>query len=215
MSRLNVRKKLLTLIMTVMIFSMCLPIHADSIACAIQDVRIIAVDPIGDEVVLKNITDSSVDMTGWFWCRRRSYVLVSSTGPSTLAAGTIGTYSFSLNDISSDVGLYINSAFGSSSSMVDFMMYSSNGSIPSPNRVTVASGKTPKLWPNNTELIDFDFPIVRQDICGNSNDVGADQWCGNGDCFNACTLEGDLNCDNKVDINDFSILAANWLSGTH
>jgi len=105
----------------------------------------------GDEgtVVLRNLSDATVTMDGWFICQRPSYWAIPSTtlepgGEVTLHAGA-GTDDAAnvfadggfggLNGSQGEIGLYNSASFGSSDAIVSFVAW--NGST---GRATEARG---------------------------------------------------------------------------
>ncbi|MEM7551285.1 MAG: spondin domain-containing protein [Bacteroidota bacterium] len=100
-------------------------------------VRLVTIDPINDEVTIQNFGTDPIDISGYRMCSRFSYSsnlteLGSAQLDFMLEENETVTFSWNMNDNSSDVGLYLPSsgtaAFSDATQMVDFMQYNgSNG----------------------------------------------------------------------------------------
>ncbi|MDX1477873.1 MAG: lamin tail domain-containing protein [Saprospiraceae bacterium] len=109
-----------------------------------------------ERVKLTNTTGASVNVTNWWFCARISYRQLSSATVTVVngslnipAAGSV-TLEFTtpyLNNISSDLGLYTNSSFGSCGSMVDFVQWGGSFDFPA-GRENVAVEAC--LWEDET-----------------------------------------------------------------
>ncbi|MCH8329907.1 MAG: hypothetical protein IH946_00760 [Bacteroidetes bacterium] len=95
-------------------------------------VRLTVVDPVLDEITIHNYGSSTENINSWWLCARFSYVQLSGitvqSGSLSLAAGADVTVSgFSLNNTSSDLGLYNSSSFTSTTAMQDFVQWGGGG----------------------------------------------------------------------------------------
>jgi len=90
-------------------------------------IRILEVDPGNNRITIKNFGGSTVDISSYRLCARFVYTtnLTSSleSGNLNLAAGETVILSWPLNDVSSDLGIYLTSSFASASAMVDFTQW--------------------------------------------------------------------------------------------
>ena len=98
---------------------------------------------VGNQLIeIKNIGDATADIGGWWFCNRFAYiqlpsgVTIPSGGIIVIHVGSSGTNTStdiflssmgSLNASASDVSLYINGTFSSSSSIRDFVQWGSGG----------------------------------------------------------------------------------------
>ncbi|MEM9074947.1 MAG: lamin tail domain-containing protein [Myxococcota bacterium] len=122
------------------------------------------VDPIDDTVVLTNLTDSDIDMTTWQWCRRRSYSRINAVLP----ARTSMRFDLTLDDGSSDVGVYSCTPFGDETCLRAYVQYGGNGF-----RGRQAEADRAGLWPSG------DF--VEIPMCGGNQAIVAIGDVGNSD----------------------------------
>ncbi len=106
-------------------------------AIAPAQVRITEVNVQQQRVELTNFGQTTVSLTTWQWCRRFVY---SAVGGS-IAPGETRQFSVSMDQTSSDIGLYRSSLFGSSTDMEDFVQYGAAGI----GRESVAVAKG--IWP--------------------------------------------------------------------
>ena len=99
-----------------------------------------------DQIELKNTGSSMVDVSNWWLCYRFVYRQLSAanitvTGNTLMQPGDIITISgtgLSLDNVSSDLGIYNSSSFGSSTAMQDFVQWGAGGIGREP--VAVAKG---------------------------------------------------------------------------
>ena len=93
----------------------------------------------GDHVTITNNTDAEISLEGWWLCNRPDYAPLSGT----LAAGeSVDVSSGALGGLGVDggeIGLYLESSFGDSSAMFDYVAWGSGGGRES---VAVGAG----LW---------------------------------------------------------------------
>ncbi len=117
-----------------------LPLLVEPSQSGVEDLRITRVDPIGNQVIVTNtgpgFTATSIPQL----CRRPTYIGL----PTTWAAGESRTVNVSLGDTSSEVWVYRDSNFESSSSIIHGLVYGSNP--PSLNRISVAVAAG--IWPS-------------------------------------------------------------------
>lgn len=95
-------------------------------------VRIASVDPTTDIVSFKNYGNSTVDITQWWVCARFVYtcidvMTIENGNPILLPGETVTVSGFSLNNTSSDLGLFDSPAFSSTTAIQDFMQYGAGG----------------------------------------------------------------------------------------
>ena len=98
-------------------------------------IRITAVDPISNTIVITNVTTSTVDISNYRMCSLFSYTSSLDNGttillgnPAALAAGNTLVLQWPINDNAADVAIYLPSgSFGDPAAMVDFMQYGSSG----------------------------------------------------------------------------------------
>ena len=117
----------------------------DATADGASNVRLIAVDPTNDKVTLKNFGTASQDISGYFFCLRKVYPSVAgstaTTGNLILAPNEEIEFTVSINDTSSDVGLYINnSGFANSDNLQEFMQFGEDVDTSGREDVAVAAG---------------------------------------------------------------------------
>ena len=109
----------------------------------------------GNWVELKNTANAPIDISNWWLCDRPAYSLVSSlvvlSGSTTIPGDSFVVVQWApISAAVGELGLYINSSFGSSNAVRDYTQY---GGITSPTRapVAVAAG----VWGATTEFISF------------------------------------------------------------
>ena len=97
-------------------------------------VRILQVDPQTDEIAIKNFGTAMEDISAYRLCSRFQYTqnltsaVTTISGSPMLMGGDTLVVSWSIDDVSADVGLYLGTgSFGSSDAMVDFMQYGAEG----------------------------------------------------------------------------------------
>lgn len=106
---------------------------------ASAQVRITEVNLQAQRVELTNFGTSSVNLATWQWCRRFVYSAVGGT----IAAGETRQFTVSMNQTSSDLGIYRSSLFGSASDMEDYLQWGASFSAAGREGVAVAKG----IWP--------------------------------------------------------------------
>ncbi len=132
-------------------------------------VRIAKLDPATNTVTLKNFGNTTVPISGYWFCNFPSYAQVSNmTSTASLAAGeeVVITSSINFNVADGEFGLYNTNSFGSSSAMEDYMQWGSAGH----QREGVAVNKG--IWTANT-FIDLEAPFA---YSGDGSQNGADNW---------------------------------------
>ncbi len=140
----------------------------------IANVRIISVDPINNSVRIKNFGTGTRDVSGYFFCIRRVYTVLSESGlaPSgdlILDAGEELEFSITIEDGSSDVALYNRGgAFANADAIVDFMQFGDD--VDGLGREEVAV--TANLWTED----DFVNGVGPYTYTGDGSANGADQW---------------------------------------
>lgn len=106
------------------------------LACFIHkidaQVRIVSVDPSTDVISFKNYGNTTIDITNWWVCARFVYtcidvMTIENGNPILLPGETVTVSGFSLNNTSSDLGLFDSPAFSSTTAMQDFMQYGAGG----------------------------------------------------------------------------------------
>ncbi|MDH5412996.1 MAG: T9SS type A sorting domain-containing protein [Flavobacteriaceae bacterium] len=96
-----------------------------------SQVRIIKVDPFTDEVTIHNYNPTSVDISGYWFCTKRTYAPLNTAtiidGSLNLDGGAniilIVNTSSGLDNVASDLSIYHTPSFGLATNMVDFMQY--------------------------------------------------------------------------------------------
>ena len=128
------------------LYGLCLAL---STANARAQIVINEVFPNGtsDAIEIKNSGGTAIDISGWWICHLFNYQQVNqftASGNLNLAPGAIVTltgFNSDLSDTASDLGLFVDTSFGSVASIRSFMQYGS-----SPNgRESIAV--TAGLWP--------------------------------------------------------------------
>jgi len=91
-------------------------------------VRIVKVDPANNQVTLRNYGGTAVDISNYWLCNFPDYKQDMSAVTS-LAAGTsiIINATVTMNTSEGEMGLYSNTSFGSSVSMLDYMEWGFGG----------------------------------------------------------------------------------------
>jgi len=90
--------------------------------------------------------------------------------------------------------------------LVNLRLMAVSPCIDAGDSTAVPSGIFVDLDGNPRGLDDPATPDTGISVLGVTVDMGAYE-------FNPCPIDGDINCDGKVDIIDLSILSANWLKG--
>ena len=133
-------------------------------------VRITSLDPATNTVTLKNFGSSNEPISGLWFCNFPSYAQVNGmTSTSSLNAGEEVVITSSVNfDVGDgEFGLYTDSSFGSSTSIIDYLQW---GSINHQREgVAVAAG----VWIDNT-MITAPPPFEFTGTVG--NEVGPSNW---------------------------------------
>lgn len=84
-----------------------------------------------DQVELKNVGTTTINVSSWWFCNLFVYNQLSSltaTGSLNMAPGDIVVVTgFSLNNSASDLGLYNSASFGSATAMEDFVQWGGGG----------------------------------------------------------------------------------------
>lgn len=145
----------------------------DAVAPQESNVRIIEVDPLGDLVTLKNLGDEAEDISSYFFCFRKTYpgigTLTPVSGDLTLDPNEEVQFSIEINDVSSDVSIYLNNAgFAAAENMIDFMQFGED--VGDAGRVSVAVTKG--IWTAG-EFVDGTSPFS---FTGSLDDTGASFW---------------------------------------
>lgn len=81
-----------------------------------------------DWIELKNTGPDSIDVETWWLCARGSLTQLAPLplldgGDWVLAPDEILAFGFVLNDVSSDLGIFLTPAFGDTAAMVDFVQW--------------------------------------------------------------------------------------------
>jgi len=97
-----------------------------------SQIRFTKVDPVANTVTIHNYGNTMVNVSNYQLCHLFSYQKLSTlnidSGSLTLVAGgNLSLSGFTINNSASDLGLYIDSNFPSSASMLDFLQWGSNG----------------------------------------------------------------------------------------
>ncbi|MEM6633725.1 MAG: hypothetical protein AAF694_28895, partial [Bacteroidota bacterium] len=136
-------------------------------------IRILQVDPLTDEISIKNFGASMEDISDYRLCSRFGYTqnltsaVTTLSGSPMLMGGDTLVVSWPIDDASADVGLYLAAgSFGSADAMVDFMQYGGAGI----GRESVANTKT--IWTTG-DFIAGDGPYT---YTGNGTENGAGFW---------------------------------------
>ncbi|TRX58226.1 hypothetical protein FNH22_14285 [Fulvivirga sp. M361] len=134
------------------------------------NVRLIKVDAGADQITLKNFGDAPQDLTDIFLCNRFSYEKISalSTADLTLDPDETIVIDRTLDDTSSDVGLYSTNSFTSAEAMMDFMQYGED--VAAGGRASVAIEKG--IWTAG-EFVENGTPY---DYTGDGSQNGASSW---------------------------------------
>ena len=141
---------------------------------------------VGNQLIeIKNIGDATADIGGWWFCNRFAYIqlpggtVIPAGGIIVIHVGSSGTNTStdiflsnmgSLNASASDVSLYINGTFTSSSSIRDFVQWGSgsNGRVS----VAVSAG----MWTAGDFVTDVaEGHSIEYDGQGNSSSDWFDQ----------------------------------------
>lgn len=138
-----------------------------------SNVRIIGVDPNDDLVTLKNFGTTTADISGYYFCIRKVYpgfsTLTPVSGDLMLDPNEEIQFTVAINDISSDVGVYLNnSGFTSAENMVDFMQFGED--VGTDGRVNVAVEKG--IWTAG-EFVEGNAPY---NFNGTGDDTGSSFW---------------------------------------
>jgi len=97
-----------------------------------QNIRLLEVNPATDEITLKNFGSSAQNVGSWWVCSLFVYqqinnLNITSGNMMMMPNDEITLTGFSLNDSSSDLGLYNSSSFSSSTAMQDFVQWGAGG----------------------------------------------------------------------------------------
>lgn len=146
--------------------------EGDLIPTASPLVRIISVDPANDKVVLKNFGGSQ-DISGYFFCRRKSYTqlgdLTPTSGDLILDQDEEVEFTITIEDASSDFAIYnTGGAFTSTSAIVDFMMFGEDIGDAGRESVAVAAS----IWTED----EFVSGVGPYTFTGEAEENGADFW---------------------------------------
>ena len=143
------------------------------ISLGYAQIRILSVNPGTDEIAIKNFGSSMVDISAYRLCARFVYTsnmtddVTTVSGSPMLQGGDTLVVTWPINDVSSDVGIYLASGtFGDSAAMVDFMQYGDSGI----GREGVADSKG--IWSAG----DFLSGPAPYTYAGDGTDNGASFW---------------------------------------
>jgi len=137
---------LIEVLKKLLLYIIILVFHHDIIG----QIRLLEVDPTDDRITIKNFGASTVNISSYWLCALHSrYNTLNTTtiisGNLILAAGCTVTVTWAgkLEDVASDLGIYLNSSFTSQTSMVDFIQWGASFSGTS-GREDVAVAKD--IW---------------------------------------------------------------------
>ena len=140
-----------------------------------DSIRLLCVDPLNDEIIIKNFGTETRDITSYRLCSKFSYLTitiaeVTSGRLDSLAAGDSLVVSWTLDDSSADLGLYIpTGSFGDSTNIMDFTQWGSAGN--GRESVAVAAG----IWSTGDYMMD----VAQYCYIGNgTNENGVNFWDG-------------------------------------
>lgn len=96
-----------------------------------SQIRIINVDPFTDQVTIHNHNPTGVDLSGYYFCTKRTYAPLNT---ATIVSGSLNLAGRSdvtlvvntasgLDNSASDLSIYHTPVFGESTNMVDFVQY--------------------------------------------------------------------------------------------
>ena len=112
---------------------LCLCLILTSLNTNAQNIRLLEVNPATDQITLKNFGSSAQNVGSWWVCSLFVYGQISNlnitNGNMMMMPNDEITFTgFSLNDTSSDLGLYnVGGSFGSSTAMEDFVQWGAGG----------------------------------------------------------------------------------------
>ncbi|MEM7107802.1 MAG: hypothetical protein AAF519_06225 [Bacteroidota bacterium] len=135
------------------------------------NVRITSVNPGADAITLRNFGDASTDISAYQFCARKNYAALGNltSGDLNLDPDEEVTITFTIDDNSSDLGLYITGgAFADPASMLDFMQYGDN--LGDDGRVNVAVAKG--IWSDG----DFVNGVGPYSYAGDGDEDGLENW---------------------------------------
>jgi hypothetical protein len=98
-------------------------------------------------------------------------------------------------------------AYNPDPNLIDFRLLPVSACIDAGNTATVLLGVFVDMDGNPRVVDDPASPDTGITLLGVTVDMGAYE-------FGPCVIEGDINCDGRVDLIDISMLAGNWLYGT-
>ncbi|MEM9858597.1 MAG: hypothetical protein AAF843_14645 [Bacteroidota bacterium] len=136
-----------------------------------SNVRIASVDPSTDGITLKNFGTASTDISAYQFCARKSYTALSSLTSEDLNLDPDEeiTITFSINDHSSDVGLYSTGGdFTNADVMLDFIQYGDDIGVDGRVNVAVTKG----IWSEG----DYINGVGPYDYSGNGEENGLANW---------------------------------------
>ncbi|MGI9542758.1 MAG: hypothetical protein ACR2MX_05825 [Cyclobacteriaceae bacterium] len=135
-------------------------------------IRIIQVDPVNDQIILKNFGEASKDVGDYWICNLKSYAQVSDLASGDLNLDPNGTITLDrvIVDAASDIGLYNTNTFTDAAAMVDFMQFGED--VGANGRADVAAAKG--IWTLG-EFVAGGSPF---DYSGNGSETGANSWIG-------------------------------------
>lgn len=107
-----------------------------------SQIRFTKVDPVTDVITIHNYGSTTVNISNYQICRKLQYKILNTltldSGSFMLqAGGDVVLSNATLDATSSDLGLYLNSTFTSTTSMLDFLQWGSSGN----GRESVANSK--------------------------------------------------------------------------
>lgn len=137
-------------------------------------IRLLQVDPANGTITLKNFGSEPQNIANYFICNQLSYALVGTLTAQTdliLDPDETIVLQRGINSTASDVALYVDDAFQSANSMLDFMQYGADLSTAGQAGVAVTKG----IWTTGT-FVDGSAPF---DYTGDGTEVGVNVWQGN------------------------------------
>ena len=138
-------------------------------------IRLLCVDPLNDEIIIKNFGTETRDITSYRLCSELSYLTIASSDVTmgsldSLAPGDSLVISWTLTDAAADLGLYIpTGSFADSMNIMDFTQWGSAGN--GRESVAVAAG----IWSAGDYMMD----VAQYCYTGNgTNENGVNFWDG-------------------------------------
>ncbi|NBC57864.1 MAG: T9SS type A sorting domain-containing protein [Bacteroidetes bacterium] len=152
-----------------LLLGLCLMFTAQNASA--QNIRLLEVNPATDEITLKNFGSSAQNVGSWWVCSLFVYQQISNLSITNgnmmmMPNDEIIFTGFSLNDSSSDLGLYNSNSFGSSTAMEDFVQWGAGGQ----GRESVAVAKG--IWTAG-DFLSSSGPFAYQ---GNGTQNGLGFW---------------------------------------